>query len=269
MLRRTLMTLGLLAALASTLLAHYMFLKLGSYFLQPNAPVVVPLLNGTFTTSANSIDRPRIEDISVAGPAGRRSYDTTVVTARHDSTFFGLETGPTGTYVFGVSTRPNIVAMTGEEFHEYLKEEGLGRVITDRAKSGTEHTAVRERYAKHVKAVVQVGATRSASFGTVLGYAAELVPLDNPYEYRRGGTIRFRCLVDGQPTAGVTVVTGGRTPAGARLPRRELTSDAAGVVTLRPTGPGHWYATFIHIGPVTAPDHNYESEWATLTFQLR
>jgi len=46
-------------------------------------------------------------------------------------------------------------------------------------------------------------------------------------------------------------------------------TDDAGVVILKPTGPGVWYLTFIHIGPVAAGDHNYESEWATLTFQLR
>ena len=75
--------------------------------------------------------------------------------------------------------------------------------------------------------------------------------------------------MNGRPAAGLPVVTGGRTPSGARLPRRELTPDPDGIVTLRPTGPGHWYATFIHIQPVAAPDHDYESEWATITFQLR
>ena len=65
------------------------------------------------------------------------------------------------------------------------------------------------------------------------------------------------------------MITGGRTPSGARLPRRELRTAPDGVVTLQPSGPGVWYLTFIHIGPVTAPDHNYESQWATITFQLR
>jgi len=269
MTRRLALAVALLLAVTSSLWAHDMFLKLGSYFLAPEQPVVVPLLNGTFTSSENAIARPRIADIAMVGPAGRRSYDTTVVTGRNDSTFFALETGDPGTYVIGVSTRPNIIAMTGEEFHEYLMEEGLQRVIADRKRDGTSQTPVQERYAKHVKAIVQVGAARSAGYGTELGYAAELIPLDNPYTWKRGQPIRLRGVVNGRPASGLTVITGGRTPSGARLPRRELTADRDGVVTLRPTGPGHWYATFIHIGPVTTPDHNYESEWATITFQLR
>ena len=269
MTRRLFSALGLLVVLASTLLAHDMFLKLANYYPAPNSPVSVPLLNGTFSTSENSIDRVRIASIALAGPSGRRDFDTTVVSARNDTTFFALQTGEAGTYAIGVATRPNIIPMSGTLFHEYLKEEGLGRVIAAREKSGIAADSAREQYAKHVKAIVQVGDTRSASFGTALGYAAELVPLDNPYDWKRGGALRFRALVNGAPAPGMTVVTGGRTPSGGRLPRRELATGADGIVTLRPTGPGVWYLTFISIEPVTAADHNYESRWATLTFQLR
>jgi hypothetical protein len=246
-----------------------MFLKLESYFLAPNAAVTVPLINGTFDTSENSIARPRIADIAVLGPAGRITFDTTVVSARHDTTFFALRTGAAGTYVIGVSTRPNIIAMSGEQFLEYLKEEGLGHVIAARQEAGTTPDSVREQYAKHVKALVQVGETRTGTFGAALGYAAELVPLDNPYTWQRGGTLRFRALVNGAPVPNQAVISGGRAAAGIEAPRRELRTDTAGVVTLAPSGAGVWYLTFIHIGAVTAPDHNYQSEWATITFQLR
>lgn len=269
MTRRMLLVLGLLVGAASTLLAHDMFLKLGNYFIAPNSAITVPLLNGTFTKSENAIVRPRIAAITVAGPAGRREFDTTVVSARHDTTFFALHTGEPGTYVIGVSTRPNIIGMSGTQFHAYLKEEGLGRVIADRVKAGTTADSAREQYAKHVKAIVQVGDERSAGFSTPLGAAAELVPLDNPYTWKRGAVLRFRALVNGAPAAGLTVITGGRTPAGGRLPRHEWTTDVQGIVALQPTGPGVWYLTFISIGPVTAADHNYESRWATITFQLR
>ncbi len=269
MARRFLSALGLLVVFASTLLAHDMFLKLQNYFLAPNASVTVPLLNGTFSKSENSINRSRIASIAMVGSAGRRDFDTTVVSARHDSTFFALQTGEAGTYAIGVATRPNIIPMSGKQFHEYLKEEGLGQVIATREKAGIARDSAREQYAKHVKAIVQVGESRSASFSTPLGYAAELIPLDNPYEWKRGGALRFRAVVDGAPVAGLTVITGGRAPSGAGLARRELTTGADGIVTLRPSGPGVWYLTLIRIRSVTASDHNYESRWATITFQLR
>lgn len=267
--RRALLALLLVAALASTVFAHDMFLKLGSYFLAPESAVTVPLINGSFTTSENAIARPRIADIAMVGPAGRVTYDTAVVSARNDSTFFALRTGAAGTYVIGVSTRPNIIGMSGGQFREYLQEEGLDHVIAARRRAGTMQDSVHERYAKHVKAIVQVGGTRTSSFGASLGYAAELVPLDNPYAWTRGGTLRFRAMVNGSPVRGQAVIGGGRTAADSELPRRALRTDVSGVVTLAPSGPGFWYLTFIHIDTVSAPDHNYESEWATITFQLR
>jgi hypothetical protein len=33
--------------------------------------------------------------------------------------------------------------------------------------------------------------------------------------------------------------------------------------------PGYWYIKFIHMVPVTGDSVNYESKWATLTFQVR
>lgn len=267
--KQILPVLVLVAATASTALAHDMFLKLQRYFLAADAAVTVPLLNGTFTTSENAIARRRIADISVQGPEGRVAFDTAVVTRRNDSTFLALKTGAPGTYVIGVSTRPNVIAMTGEQFHEYLAEEGLGHVAAARRRAGTDADSVTEQYAKHVKAVVQVGDRRTATFDAALGYPAELVPLDNPYAWRRGGRLRFRALARGAPIPGLIVISGGQAASGSGWPRRELRTDAAGIVTLRPDGPGIWYVTFIDMRTVSAPDHNYESEWATLTFQLR
>ena len=121
MARRLTLVVVLLLAVTTSLLAHDMFLKLESFFLEPDRPVIVPLLNGTFSSSENAIDRGRIEDIAMVGPSGRRAYDTTVVSARHDSTFLALETGDPGTYVLGLSTRPNIIAMTGEQFGRWAR----------------------------------------------------------------------------------------------------------------------------------------------------
>lgn len=270
MIRRSLWVLtALLAGFASLLLAHDLFLKLDRYFLEPEAEVTIPLLNGTFSRSENAIDRVRFADISRADSAGRVRFDTTVVSARNNSTFLALRTGPVGTQVFGVSIYPSLVEMSSVEFHQYLRAEGLRRVIADRQRDGIAEEPVTERYAKHVKAVVQAGDLRTDGFGLVLGYPAELVPLDNPYEARRGGAIRFRALIHGAPAAGVTVLSGGRTPAGGQLPRREQVTDADGVVTVRANARGRWYVKFISIRPVVAPDRNYDSEWATITFEVR
>ena len=258
-----------LAALASSLLAHDLFIKLDSYLLKPGAAVRVPVLNGTFSSSENAIARARITDLSLLTPGGRTAIDTAAVSARRDSTFIAVRLGGAGTYVLGLSTRPSEIRLAGQQFSEYLREEGIRDVLDARAQAGASGDSAHERYAKHVKAVFQVGTERTTGFATPLGYPAELVPLDNPYALERGDTLRVRALVDGRAAAGQIVLAGGRTRSGTRIAPLELRSDADGIAALPLTTRGRWYVKFIRMMPAGGQPGEYESKWATLTFELR
>lgn len=260
---------ALVAAGTSSLAAHDLFIKLRTFFVQPGAAIRAPVLNGTFTSSENAVTRNRIADLSLVSPSGRVTLDTAEVDASGDTTFVALRAAGPGTYVVGLSTRPNGIALSGEQFTGYLKEEALTTIIAERAKAGTAADSARERYSKHVKAVFQVGDERSDGYATALGYPAEIVPLDNPYALRRGGTLRVRCLVDGKPAAGLAVLAGGRGRDGSRLKRLELTSGADGVASVPLGSGGQWYVKFIHMARVDEPDLDYVSQWATLTFEVR
>jgi hypothetical protein len=230
--------------------------------------VKVPVLNGTFSSSENAIVRARIADLSLVTPAGRSHLDTAIVSARHDTTFLALRLAGAGTYVLGMSTLPSEIALAGKQFTEYLHEEAIQSIVEERAKAGISGDSARERYSKHVKAIFQVGTERTNDFATVLGYPAEVVPLDNPYVLKPGDTLRLRTLVDGHPVASQAVLAGGRTPSGARIAARQLSSNSEGVAALPLTRPGRWYVKFIRMVP-KGDARNYESKWATLTFEVR
>jgi hypothetical protein len=70
------------------------------------------------------------------------------------------------------------------------------------------------------------------------------------------------------PVANVAVLSGGRSPRGARLPQRTVRSDADGIATISLDQPGKYYVKFIRMVPVTDPGVDYESLWATLTFEV-
>ncbi len=268
--RKSLAVLAVLClGVATGLSAHDMFLKLRSFFVAENSAVVVPLLNGTFSTSENSIDRNRIVDVSLVSPEGRTRYDTSTVSARGDSTFFRIATGAGGTYVLGVSTRTNQLKISGKEFSGYLEEEGLIEVIEARKREGIASDSASERYAKHVKAIFQVGTTRNDGYAAVLGYPAELIPLDNPYAVKPGGTLQVRALVNGTPAVGLTLLAGGRTTGGARLPVQTVRTGPDGEATIRAPRRGLYYVKFISMVKLTGGATDYVSNWATLTFQIR
>lgn len=263
------LTIGLLAAVVAVAYGHDMFVKPARYFVEEHAEVLVRILNGTFSRSENSIDRVRVQDISVVSPAGHERLDTASWSATGDTSTFRLRTGATGTYVVGASTKPSVIPLDAKAFNTYLRDEGIPDVLDARRKSGDLQKAARERYSKHVKALVQVGQTRTAHFGTALGYPAELVPLDNPYALAVGDTLRVHTLVDGTPAANQYVLFGGRTPKGGRLVQRHVRSDSAGVAHIPLRQRGIWYLKFINMARVATDSVDYESRWATLTFHLR
>ncbi len=258
-----------LLVLASSLAAHDLFLKPERFFVQPNAQVRVRVLNGTFSKSEGAVARARLRALSVITPEGRAPLDTTAWEPQGDTTVLSLQTGAPGTYVAAASLHPRFIRLEAKDFNNYLEHDGLPDMLAERRRRGQLDQPARERYSKHVKAVLQAGSPRTAGYETVLGHPAELVPLDNPYSLRAGGVLRVRALVEGQPVPGQYVVAGGRTAAGGRIAQQGVRTDQEGVARIPIRTRGDWYVKFIYMVPVREDSVDYESKWATLTFGVR
>ncbi len=258
----------LLTVSATILLAHDLFLKLDTYFVPPNSVVRVAVLNGTFSASEGAVVPARLLDLSIVGRRQRRSIPRESWKPAGDTTWLTVQTGAAGTYVIGASLSPRQIALPAEDFNKYLTEDGIPDVLDARTRAGELGRPAREEYQKHVKAILQVGAARSGAFATVLGYPAEIVPLANPYRAHLGDSLAFRCIVDGRPTANQLVIAGGET-GGRAMPEVRARSDTAGIARFALTRAGKWYVKFIYMVPVSHDSVNYESKWATLTFEVR
>lgn len=261
--RRVIVAAVLLLATAGTLSAHDLFLKLDSYFVPPGAGLVVRVLNGTFSTSESAVTRDRVRDIAVVAPTGVTRLDTMAWTAQGDTSVITVRTGESGTYVIGASLRPRELTLEAKDFNAYLAEDGLPDVLAARREAKELDRPARERYSKHVKAVVQVGAQRTDAYKTALGYPAELIPLDNPYALRPGSMLRVRAVVEGEPVARQLVISG------VRRAKASTRTDSSGVARVRIGSRGAWYVKFIHMRAAGDSGVDYESKWATLTFGVR
>lgn len=267
--RRIAVALALLLV-AAPVFAHDMFLRLEQFFVAPNTTVTVRLFNGTFILSENSITPDRLTDIAVVSPAGRARIDVAQWSASGDTSAFPMRTGTAGTYVVGVSTKPRVLEMSGEEFNAYLRSDGIPDELASRRAQRRLSDRAKERYQKHVKALVQVGPTPSNAFGTVLGYPAELVPVQNPYTLKVGATLDIRVLVDGKPVANQFVQYGGLSSSSGRVAQRSLRSDAAGVVHIPLDRTGTYYVKFISMTRLANdPEANHASKWGSLTFGVK
>ena len=253
--------------------AHDLFLRPREFVVRAGAEVRVRVLNGTFTTSESVVARERLRDLAVAGPAGVAHPDRAGWSDADKESEWRVSLQEPGTHVLGASLDPRTIRLTGTQFNQYLREEGLPEILAARKTGRQLGNPAHERYAKHVKALVRVQGDAPAASDTAwrvaFGYPAELVPLDDPYTLAAGGTLRVRALANGMPLANQVVQAGGRTTAGGRIAQREVRTDAEGIARVPLGTRGTWYVKFIHMRPVPASagdSVNYESKWATLTF---
>lgn len=180
--------------------SHDLYLKMDTYFLQPNEKATISLYNGTFEKSENIITRDRITDASVVVNGSRTAIDSSAWTDQ-DSTITQLHftAGDAGTYVTGVSTKPRGIELTAAKFNNYLEHDGVLDMLAQRKTENTLDQNAIEQYAKHVKTIYQVGEKRTSDWNTVLGYPIEFVPQENPYLKYTGDDLKVQLLMNGKP----------------------------------------------------------------------
>ncbi len=261
----------LATALAAS--AHEMFLKPQSFYLAPNTNTAVALYNGTFDKSENPITRTRMGDVSIM-TGGQVSHPGLGVW-RDDkvTSYLGVALKGPGTYVVGVSTKPKIIELSADAFEEYLKHDGIVDVLKARQDAKAPRSSVRERYSKHVRTILQVGATQTDDFSRPLGYPTEILLQTNPAALKVGDTLSFKALRKGQPMKGQLVYASfdgfhGHSPDGGHINAVRLRTDEAGMGSFKISRPGKWYVTLINMQKVTG-DADYESNWSTVTFEVR
>jgi uncharacterized GH25 family protein len=273
--RNALLTAALLITAAGSLLAHDMFLKLETFFLAENTTVAIQLINGTFDKSENAITRDRMADVSVV--MGDMHVMHPAESAWHDhprSSWLEFETGAAGTYVVGVSTNPTVFELSGEDFDGYLEHDGVMDVLERRKAEGTFGQSAVERYSKHVKAIVQVGEARTNAYEHRLGHPVEFVPLQNPYEIGVGDTFQVLFLKYGEPVANQIIYASheayhGHAEGGGHIEAVTTRTNGEGVASFRISAEGKWYVRVINMVEPDEEEVDYESNWATMTFEIQ
>ena len=267
--RKTILAFQLCALLASPAFAHDLFLKPDSFFARINQKITISVMNGTFQSSEGAVNFARLTDASVVSPSGSRTKQKETDFTKNETTaFMNFAPAEAGNYVIGISTVWRENSLKAAEFNEYLTLEGIPDILENRKRDKELEIDGRYRYSKYVKTILQVGGRQTDSYKTVLGYAVEMIPQANPYKLKKGDSIEILCLKDGLPLVGQTVLTGRET--GGKLAAEKATrSDSNGVIKIKLDGAGKWYAKFINMVKIDDPKLNYESKWATLTFEIK
>jgi uncharacterized GH25 family protein len=261
------------ACVAAPASAHELFLRAAKSPVPEASEQEIRLLNGSFTTSENTVLRDRMRDVSIV--AGGQTTHPPASDWRDDkvSSYLKYRAGEAGTYVIGVSTRPKILEQTPDKFIEYLKHDGVPDTLAEFEKLSTPPAKIRERYSKHVRAIVQVGAKRTDDYSKALGYPVEILLDRNPADVKVGEDLGFTVLFEGKPVPNQLVKVShagfhAHDSSGNHVHADTVRTNAQGKASIRVNKASQWYLSLIHMQKVNQPDADYESNWATVTFHV-
>jgi hypothetical protein len=169
-----------------------------------------------------------------------------------------------GLHWIGYQSNAYPVALEAAKFEDYLRDEGLERIIAERKTKGQSAAPGRERFYRCAKALLDTPG--AASFDAPLGFTLELVPRKNPYALHAAGELPVALTFHGKPLANVLVVAMSKDDPEKAVRAR---TDAKGRATLRLAHAGFWVIKAVHME--TAPADagaDWESWWASMSFEL-
>ena len=245
--------------------AHDFWIEPAAFRPQAGTQLAVTLRVGEdFTGTSQPFVPDWFVDFSVSSATGREPVKGFV----GDDPAATLALKSPGLRLIGYHSTRAFVDLDAERFDTYLQAEGLDRIRELRRERGQEKTNGREYYSRCSKSLVRVGDGPGDGFDRVLGYPLELIPRADPYALAPGRQLPLLLNYQGKPLAGVLVIA---FTAGQPASRFEARTDADGRVTLPLDRAGRWLVKAVHMieVPDSDPAADWESFWASLTFEVR
>lgn len=262
--------LAILAALPA--MAHDLYLMPETFRPRLGQTITVAFHNGdSFPQSESGLAVPRLRDTNLRTRTGtvplnnfRETKEKTVAQVRIDSEGCLILTG---------RTLPRRIELEPAKFESYLKGEGLSSVIDWRKQNGESAKPGRERYSKYVKSLLQTGPC-DEYFRSVVGLLIEIVPEVTPSGKKPGSQIPVRVLFRGKPAANLKLEVSAFANGKTSSQSAGITdSDGRVQVPLPVAGIYRLHVIKMERIPAASPqgkaqDVDWESFWATLTFQV-
>ncbi len=159
-------------------------------------------------------------------------------------------------------SEPSYIELPAGKFEDYLRLEGLDRIIDMRTERGERAKPGHEYFSRYAKALL-TGERSSPAVTQPLGLTFEIVPDVDPTT--GAAPLRGRVLYRGKPLAGALVVALWRDDPSLRM---TLRSDAQGAFTFVLPRAGVWLVKSVHmVRSWFFSRADWDSLWASLTFE--
>jgi uncharacterized GH25 family protein len=258
-------SLLILILVSSLLWAHDLWLVPQKFHIRPGENLSISANTGMdFPNSLSAITPDRIDKFILVGKDERT--DLTNFSEVGNSLVVNHKMKNTGTHVIAAALKPKEIKLTAEEFNEYLLHDGLSNIYDLRKKEGILDQDAIEYYSKYPKTIIQVGEVLDESPTRPLGFIIEIVPKANPYSLKLGDDLKVAVLFKDKalPNAELAWSYPARGEEFAGSTKTDENGEA--VVPLTKAGP--YVIRMTHMDWVKKNTHDWESYWASLTFEV-
>lgn len=175
-----------------------------------------------------------------------------------------LKTRVSGATIASLTTNGAKITLPADEFEDYLKEEGLGKIVTARKDSGASDQPGSELFYRCAKALIFVD-NKSEGYNKVIGLEHELVPVTEPLYYKPGTPYVVKLLSSSQPLANLQVKAELNTTPPIIL---RATTDEQGLASFILPQKGEWLFSSVDMDTSPLEDADWKSIWASITLPV-
>ena len=257
-------------SLASPALAVDSWLVADKHVIKPGGEAWIGFITGeVFPIGDGIVDPTRIEGLIDLHEGRRRPVEGLQV--EDDAVAVRTTLDPPGFHILGLSLKPRVIALEGDIFDDYLRDERATEALAARQQAGNTKATVRERYTKYAKTIIEVGASAQSDqqYLQPIGHRLEIVPLSNPTRWQAGNEVGVKVLLDGHPWPNIPITAAHEGTMQGEVAVRSQTNEQ-GIARWRLTQSGQWFARAHFIRPVNGlVNYEWESFWTTFSFGVK
>jgi uncharacterized GH25 family protein len=254
-----------LAVLLSSTEAHDTWLLPDKFDVAPGATVTLDLTSGMAFPKLESGPKPERVQEAKCRLAGQTIEFTQKIAGPNSLQLKG-ELPQAGVATLWVKLPSRTIDLKPDEVEHYLTEVSAPDSLRKQWTDMKEPRRWRESYTKHQKTFVRVGDPKTdRSWSEPVGSFLEIVPEADPTSLKPGDEFPVRVLKNGAPLA---VFALNAVSAGEEKGETKQT-DAEGRVRFRLNKGGAWLFRGTDIRKAIASDIDWESDFVTLTLEVR
>ncbi len=257
--------LGVVILVTSIVQAHEFWLQSKKYRYQLGEAVKVDFMVGEdFTGDYWDLNRHKAEKIELHRVSGVKDITKEVKSTKGNNLL--IKADQEGTYVFSMQSDAAYLVMAGNEFNEYLKEDGLDNVFDERKKLNQLDKPSREFYTRFAKLMIQAGNKTDETFKKKIGLRYEIVPDQNPYVLKTGDYLQCKLYFEGKPAPHTLVKVWSKINSTTFL--QNIYTENDGSIRFPISTHGEWMVSSVMMIHSEMEGADYHSLWASLVFEI-